>query len=79
MQITQPQLHCLPIHLCVPAKTDDIMMILNLVISVVCIVFCWCLLTLAIKGWAKNDAWKRNEKREVALEIEGGHDRDIEN
>jgi len=34
------------------------MMILNLVVSIVCIVFCWLLLTLVIKGWACNDAHK---------------------
>lgn len=30
------------------------MLVLNLVVSIVCIVFSWALLTLAVKGWARS-------------------------
>jgi len=36
--------------------TDDLMMILNVVVAITCFVFTWCVVVLAIKGWARNRA-----------------------
>lgn len=36
------------------------MMVLNVVVSIVCITFCWCLVTLAVKGWARSQTQAKN-------------------
>ncbi|KAF8313216.1 hypothetical protein DL93DRAFT_2114178 [Clavulina sp. PMI_390] len=36
---------------------DDIMMLLNMVLAITCIVFCWCVVTLCVKGWARSQAF----------------------
>ncbi|KAF8324437.1 uncharacterized protein EI90DRAFT_2934701 [Cantharellus anzutake] len=35
---------------------DDLMMILDVVVAITCFVFTWCVVVLAIKGWARNRA-----------------------
>ena len=43
------------------------MMILNLVVSIVCIIFCWSLLTLAVKGWARSNAHKSTHATDASV------------
>ncbi|KAF8322170.1 hypothetical protein DL93DRAFT_2050842 [Clavulina sp. PMI_390] len=55
------------------AGHDDVMMLLNLVLSITCIVFCWCVVTLCIKGWARNQSFSERSDSNSSF----GHNGDI--
>ncbi|WRT68496.1 uncharacterized protein IL334_005472 [Kwoniella shivajii] len=56
------------------AGWDDMMAFLNFTIALTCLIFCWCIVVMAIKGWAgmrmttRHDGRKLEEEEEEDLE-----------